>query len=608
MGYYIFNQFTMRAAPLIHDSHSQDAITLVDRYKKETETDLSAALDLFAGTLTPDEKINTKKTVLDSIDGQIAIFEQTYRDMRNKRGEKITAQDIDDIMPYIRLAMLRSLYVQIGNKNAEWSEKLKIEILKFEAQIASTKTEINTLSKELAQASLNSANAIKGLTKTPEYSALETANQKVGENKGNLETWSAVKVLAENTDIKNLKTAFDDEQGKVQEIRDTMEDYYTALLNLSYNPNGEEVQIILGEISFLIPAIERIDSIVARQVLRELKEFEKALRTAWASATVDTQEFMTLLMMWGSMRTLIDAQEKALTSAKKALETAMWNKQNLIKAIDNQIIADGGETKGYTDKLVLAKTNFDKKVREIVPLINTARDTAQELGKHEGKNEILEGTHEKITQEKNEFDRGLELHTQYQRQIDGAKERLDASQKIRINARNLIVRSGPSKSSNPILTPDKKSAIMLQPGDMVTPLLDTNGNVEVVHDGPRDYTPVVLSDGTRGWIALTDKIGTRYKQEYGDINLTESALDRSESYKLQGDGIRLRTGFSTRADIIDVLSNSDILDIHLITNESAGDNTPEGSDMTWKQVEVTYSDGTKKQWYIAERYLTRKEA
>lgn len=608
MGYYIFNQFTMRAAPLIHDSHSLDAITLVDKYKSETETALSAALDLFAGTLTLDEKINTKKTVLDSIDGQIALFEQTYRDMRNKRGEKITAQDIDDIMPYIRLAMLRSLYVQIGNKNAEWSEKLKIEIQKFEAQIASTKTEINTLSKELTQASLDSAKAIKELTKTPEYSALETANQKVGENRGNLETWSAVKVLAEKTDIKDLKAAFDGEQEKVQEIKDTMRDYDSTLLSLPDNPNGEEVQIILGKISFLISAVEKIDSIVARQVVEELGEFEKALQKTAASPTVDTQEFMTLLMMWGSMRTLIAAQEKALTSAEKALETAMWNKENLIKAIEEKITITANETGGHNKELEIARTNFDKKVREIVPLINTARDTAQELGKHEGKEEILEVSHKKITQEKNEFNRGLKLHTQYQRDIDGAKERLDASQKIRINARNLIVRSGPSKSSNPILTLDKKSAIMLQPGDMVTPLLDTNGNVEVVHDGPRDYTPVVLSDGTEGWIALTDKIGARYKQEYGDINLTKSSLDRSESYKLQGDGIRLRTGFSTRADIIDVLSNSDILDIHLITNESAGDNTPEGSDMTWKQVEVTYSDGTKKQWYIAERYLTRKEA
>lgn len=147
---------------------------------------------------------------------------------------------------------------------------------------------------------------------------------------------------------------------------------------------------------------------------------------------------------------------------------------------------------------------------------------------------------------------------------------------------------------------------MLQPGDIVIPLLDANGNVETTVDGPRDYTHVTLADGTEGWIALSDKLGGKFKQEYGDINLRDNKLDTSKSYVLNGEDIRLRTGFHTRADTIDILDNKKVDHIHLMTNSSEGDNAPEGSGLTWKMVEVTYRDGTKKTGYIAEKYLTER--
>lgn len=189
---------------------------------------------------------------------------------------------------------------------------------------------------------------------------------------------------------------------------------------------------------------------------------------------------------------------------------------------------------------------------------------------------------------------------------DKLKATIDASQKIRINARNLIVRSGPSKASEYLRTPDNKKAIMLQPGDIVTPLLDANGNVETTVDGPRDYTHVTLADGTIGWIALSDKLGGKFKQEYGDINLEDSKIDTTKSYVLNGEDVRLRTGFSTRADTIDILDSKKVDHIHLVANPSEGDNAPEGSGLTWKMVEVTYRDGTTKTGYIAEKYLAEK--
>jgi hypothetical protein len=37
---------------------------------------------------------------------------------------------------------------------------------------------------------------------------------------------------------------------------------------------------------------------------------------------------------------------------------------------------------------------------------------------------------------------------------------------------------------------------MLQPGDIVTPILDQDGDVASVKDGPREYIQVTLSNDT----------------------------------------------------------------------------------------------------------------
>lgn len=189
--------------------------------------------------------------------------------------------------------------------------------------------------------------------------------------------------------------------------------------------------------------------------------------------------------------------------------------------------------------------------------------------------------------------------------MDRAKEGLNSSQKIRINARNLIVRSGPEKKAKPILDPaDKNKAIMLQPGDSVTPIL-IDGNVETKEDGPREYTHVRLDDGTEGWIALSDKIGSNWKQEYGDISMGESSAGKE--YDLKGDNIRLRSGAKKTADILDVLDAKKVKSIQSIkyTNNNAGD-VVEGDGKLWRLVEVTYKDDKKQKGYIAVNFLQEK--
>jgi len=139
-----------------------------------------------------------------------------------------------------------------------------------------------------------------------------------------------------------------------------------------------------------------------------------------------------------------------------------------------------------------------------------------------------------ILQERIGFNKATKSAEKNQKSIDTVKKTLDASQRIRINASNLILRSEPRKASNPLLTADKKKAIMLQPGEIVTPELDGNGDIRTISDGPRKYIKVTLSDrNTQGWIALSDKLRGGYKQEYGDINLEAGVVDSTVSYKLK---------------------------------------------------------------------------
>lgn len=271
----------------------------------------------------------------------------------------------------------------------------------------------------------------------------------------------------------------------------------------------------------------------------------------------------------------------------------------------NKVAAESKKP-GLEKSLKEAKAGFEKKVSALQPLIDAQRAAARRLGLKQGEKKTLEKQKKSKTNEKTSLGDIANLASDEKKVVDSFKEDYDKSQKIRINARNLIVRSGPSKASEYLRTPDNKKAIMLQPGDIVTPLLDANGNVETTVDGPRDYTHVTLADGTVGWIALSDKLGGKFKQEYGDINLLNNNLDTSKSYVLNGEDVRLRTGFSTRADTIDILDNKKVDHIHLIANPSEGDNAPEGSGLTWKMVEVTYRDGTTKTGYIAEKYLMEK--
>lgn len=99
--------------------HTDKALDYKEKVRNGIMRDLDSEITSYSHVMPKDVRENIKNTVSKNIDAKIAEFEQAYLKMRTQRGEKITIQDMDDIMPYVRLSMMRNLYVQIADKNSE---------------------------------------------------------------------------------------------------------------------------------------------------------------------------------------------------------------------------------------------------------------------------------------------------------------------------------------------------------------------------------------------------------------------------------------------------------------------------------------------------------
>lgn len=595
-------------------SHSPDALEYKNNKRAELLHDLDSAIMVYGNTLPATAKENIKKAVERTIDPKITQLEQTYRDMRTKRGEKITIQDMDDIMPYVHLAMLKELQIQLGDRNDENSKRLADTIHGLEQEIQATSQKINILRSELEGASNKSIGALRSLTKSDEYKKLWWAYQALGKNSGALEAWKEVQKMASNWDItKDLDT------------------YLTQAESEIWAQEGA-INIIKGILSKDVHQIERKDvNAYIKQLQEKIKPLLDSNAISW-----------DLKHLWEDLITILDDPGKTIQQIQSNLELFQINSQSLfdwlntwwttfketireIKQESDKIKQESQKWKDKIDAIIntkihdldtqtgnlkvsleKAKKAFQKKIDAIKPLIEESQKKAEELGQSEGKNTILDRQKNAWEESKKKFEAAASEAVEKAHSIDQVKTTLDAKQKIRINASNLILRSEPKKSAKPLLTEDKKKAIMLQPGDLVTPILDNDGNISTIQDGPRDYTHVRLSNGTEWWIALSDKIRGGYKQEYGDINFEEGTLDTTTSYRLKWDNIRLRTGFSQKADTLNVLENKNITNIQRIKKASIWDNAPEWSNLLWAQVLVTYKDGKTQNGYIAEKFLEEK--
>lgn len=99
--------------------HSENALDYKQKMRDGIMKDLDTNISIYSRTVPKDARERIKDTVAKNIDAKIAEFEQAYLKMRTQRGEKITIQDMDDIMPYVQLAMLKELHIQIADTNSE---------------------------------------------------------------------------------------------------------------------------------------------------------------------------------------------------------------------------------------------------------------------------------------------------------------------------------------------------------------------------------------------------------------------------------------------------------------------------------------------------------
>lgn len=308
----------------------------------------------------------------------------------------------------------------------------------------------------------------------------------------------------------------------------------------------------------------------------------------------------------GELETQTTARKDEADAFKATITNVPLKIEEVKTAIASNIQILSKATNGLTTNAGKAKVAFEKKLNAIKTPIKKQTEKAQELGRTQGVEAVLSKTKKEKEKKAGKYDVDTGKSEQQTGIIDTEKKSTDASQKIRINAQNLIVRSGPEKKAKPLLTDDKKKAIMLKPGDSVTPIL-VDGNVETKEDGPREYTHVKLDDGTEGWIALSDKIGSKWKQEYGDVSMGNEVT--YGEYQLKGDNVRLRSGANTNAEILDVLDAKKVKAIQKVGySDNNAAEVVEGSGKVWYPVEITYSNDKKRRGYIAGDFLQNKSS
>ncbi|MFA6080610.1 MAG: LysM peptidoglycan-binding domain-containing protein [Candidatus Gracilibacteria bacterium] len=608
----IFNQIYMRAQTPESVAHSPKALEYKNQERDKILQELNGIIDGYDNNIPKELLKNNMKGM---IDGKIAKLEEPYSRMRINIGEMITLHDMDDIMPYVRLNMLRELHTQLLGLHSHTSEELDKTLSNLEKEIEATSKKIGSLRVELENASKESAKALKNLTNSAEYRALGEAHTALGKNAGALEAWKGAKNIVDtsNGDLtKDLETYISTAEKEIDAQNNAI-----ALIQSIFQDTSLDEGKIVAYTKGLKEKIGTLSS--SNAISQELTLLCKNLMTVFSDNPFKTAPEVQndLVFFQTDVESLVNGLNTGLRTFKETIITIKQESQTIHttnkgeqdrfkSTIDTRVKDLTDQTKTLQVSLKKAKQAFQKKVNSIKPLIGKAQEKAQELGQSEGIQKEKEGN--KTNEQKNKKDsEGAEQEAYEKIQlIDREDTDLDTKQRIRINASNLIVRSGPKKSAKPLLTEDKKKAIMLQPGDIVTPILDQDGDVASVKDGPREYIQVTLSNDTVGWIARSDKLRGGYKQEYIDNTFEAGTLDETKSYKLKGDNIRLRTGFSTKADTIDILDNKKVVNIQRIAHESAGDNAPEGSKLQWAQVRVTYKDGKIQKGYIAEQFLEEK--
>lgn len=569
--------------------------------------------------LSPERIDILKKTLKNSLPTKVLAAENVYQKMRSERGESILPQDYDDIRWFLKHQVLKELYDNANNELVLlWKEKDVIieEESKKEWKFSE---KLNKLKNELESAKVDHDNKIYNLQDNPEYNKLMGAHSEKSKNDGAITVLNQVLTKlnseAPDADTENIKDRIYEEW----EINNKVK----AIIN-----EMDETLYILDDMTAK-KYIDKIDEIINTNWTSDylkwyLTKYKDALNNfvitldLEQSWLINIQEKFIDEKVWSILDDNIASQLWVLKEVEEIMKIFETNKAQKKTEIEKLLAAKKSLTNILDTNVTTAEAEFKKKVEEIKKLADDTQDKSREVWNAEGALDAHQTAKKEaeVLKKKIEAD-GKEINKTSEK-VSESEKKLINSQKLRINAKDLIVREEPKKDSNRMREhnrSDLKELGKLQPGNMVTPVLDKDGNLITEKDGDRIYVKIIVPaeiqtafppyTNLEGWIALSDKIGGKYKQEYVDLVFEQDL--KAKEYQLTTDGVRLRTGFNTNADIIDTLNTDKIQSITRIIRNEAWDSAPEGSGLKWYEVAVTYKDGSTKTGYIAEKYLKEKE-
>lgn len=134
------------------ESHTESPRALEYRQLafQKINQELSSTLDIYGNNMSPLERQKMLESLQRVAQERYSKLIQSYSTMRRQRGESLLIQDMDDIMPYVRLAALKELHQNLFDENYNRFDETRTKIEMLDDTVSQTIESLRELKNTLS--------------------------------------------------------------------------------------------------------------------------------------------------------------------------------------------------------------------------------------------------------------------------------------------------------------------------------------------------------------------------------------------------------------------------------------------------------------------------
>lgn len=130
-------------------TESPRALEYIRSSFQKINEELSSTLEVYGKNMSQIEKKKMLETLQRVAEERFSKLKESYSTMRRQRGELISIQDMDDIMPYVRLTALKELHQNLFDENYNRFDEFRTKIEMLEDTVSQTTDALGTLRNTL---------------------------------------------------------------------------------------------------------------------------------------------------------------------------------------------------------------------------------------------------------------------------------------------------------------------------------------------------------------------------------------------------------------------------------------------------------------------------